>query len=233
MRRRKTALMSVLAATATTAALLTGCSSGETGGKLPDAGEALSAAAASTAELTSAHLDIAVDGKIEGLPVKKLSGDLTNVPATAAEGSASIELAGSVVEVEFVVVDGVLYGSMDNGKSFSDFGEAAKLYDPSTILNPDTGLANVLKNFDDATAEGAETINGVDTVRITGKVSAEAANLLLPDLEATEPVDSVAWISRDEQNNLVQARLSPGEGTRLDVTLSEWNTPVTITKPAL
>ena len=38
----------------------------------------------------------------------------------------------------------------------------------SAILNPDTGLANVLANFTDPKADGRETINGVDTVRVTG-----------------------------------------------------------------
>mgnify|MGYP003379396656 CR=1 FL=1 len=38
---------------------------------------------------------------------------------------------------------------------------------------------------------------------------------------------------RDGDHNLVQARISPDDKTHLDMTLSAWNEPVTVTKPAL
>lgn len=233
MRRRKTALMSALAATVTAAALLTGCSSDKSSEALPDAAELLSTSAASTAKVTSAHLEVNADGEVKGLPVKTLTGDLTNIPATAAKGNAAIYLGGQTVDVQFVVLDAVLYGSIDNGQSFSDYGPAADIYDPSTILNPDLGLANTLSSFTDAKSEAAETIGGVETVRITGKVSSDAVNKLLPDMAATGPVDGTAWIAKDGDHNLVQARISPDDKTHLDMTLSAWNEPVTVTKPAL
>ena len=40
-------------------------------------------------------------------------------------------------------------------------GPAADIYDISAILNPDTGLANVLANFSDPKSDSTETINGV------------------------------------------------------------------------
>ena len=78
-----------------------------------------------------------------------------------------------------MVADGDLFGALTKG-SFQDFGPAADIYDVSALLNPDTGLANVLANFSDPKADGRETINGVDTVRITGTVSADAVNKIAP-----------------------------------------------------
>ena len=69
----------------------------------------------------------------------------------------------------------------------------------SAILNPDTGLANVLANFSDPKADGRETINGVDTVRVTGTVSADAVNKIAPQIGATGPVPGTAWIARGRQ----------------------------------
>ena len=57
----------------------------------------------------------------------------------------------------------------------------------SAILSPDNGLANVLANFSDPKADGRETINGVDTVRVTGTVSADAVNKIAPQIAATGP----------------------------------------------
>ena len=102
----------------------------------------------------------------------------------------------------------------------------------SAILNPETGLANVLANFSDPKAEGRETVNGVETVRITGNISAEAVNKIAP-LGATGPVPGTAWIAEEGNHELVQAKMDPGPGNIVTMTLSDWGKPVTVTKPAV
>ena len=103
----------------------------------------------------------------------------------------------------------------------------------SAILNPDTGLANVLANFTDPKADGRETVNGVDTVRVTGNVSADAVNKIAPQIGATGPVPGTAWIREDGNHELVQAKLEPSPGNSITMTLSDWGKPVTVTKPAV
>ena len=88
----------------------------------------------------------------------------------------------------------------------------------SAILNPDTGLANVLANFSDPKADGRETINGVDTVRVTGNVSADAVNKIAPQIAATGPVPGTAWIREDGNHELVQAKLEPTPGNSITMT---------------
>ena len=172
-----------------------------------------------------------VTGKIADLPIETLSGDLTNVPVVAAQGKASIIAFGQTFkDVDFVVADGDLYGALTPG-SFTNFGPAADIYDVSKILNPDVGLANVLANFSDPKAEGRETINGVDTVKITGTVTADAVNGLV-QIGATGPVPATAWIKEDGDHELIQAKLAPSEGNSVQMTLSDWGKSVTVTKPA-
>ena len=67
-----------------------------------------------------------------------------------------------------MVAEGNLFAALTTGGAYQNFGPAADIYDVSAILNPDTGLANVLANFTDAKADGRETLNGVETVRVTG-----------------------------------------------------------------
>ena len=135
----------------------------------------------------------------------------------------------ATAEAEFVVLDGTLYASLDPGQ-WNDFGAASNIYDVSVILNPDTGLANVLSNFTDPKADGRETINGVQTVKITGEVSADAVNKIAPGI-ASGPVPGTAWIREDGNHELVQAKLEPSAGNSVQMTLSKWNEPVTVEKP--
>ena len=164
-------------------------------------------------------------------PIKTLSGDLTQAPAVAAQGNAKLTFQGSDVDANFVVIDGNLFVAL-SGDSYLDMGPAADVYDISAILNPDKGLANVLANFSDPKSESTETINGVETVKVTGQVSAEAVNKIAPPIAATGPMPGTAWIEKDGDHKLVQAKLEPKEGNSVQMTLSDWDKPVTVTKPA-
>jgi lipoprotein LprG len=232
-RPRLSRILIAMAAISTAVALVVGCSSSSSTSSepLPDAAGLLQQSAQTTKGLKSAHLEITVNGKIEGLPVKKLTGDLTNVPATAVQGNATITMGGSDVDAGLVVIDGTLYASL-SPNSWLDLGPAADIYDPSVILNPDSGLANILTNFSDPKSESSETVNGVQTIKVTGNISADAVNKLVP-VKATGPVPGIAWIQKDGDHNLVQAEIDPSSGNSIQMTLSNWNTPVTVTKPAM
>ncbi|MCV6983926.1 LppX_LprAFG lipoprotein [Mycobacterium shinjukuense] len=221
----------VLAALGIATALIAGCSSGSkpSGGPLPDAATLVKQATEQTKGVKSAHLVLTVNGKIPGLSMKTLTGDLTTNP-TAATGNVKLTLGGSDIDANFVVFDGNLYATLTPNK-WSDFGPAADIYDPSQILNPDVGLANVLANFNDAKAEGRDTINGQSTIRVSGKVSAEAVNKIAPPFGATEPVPGTVWIQEAADHQLAQAKLERGSGNSVQMTLSKWGEQVNVTKP--
>jgi lipoprotein LprG len=230
----QTRLLAIFAAVIAAIALVAGCSSSKQAEKeLPDAATLLQESSQTTKNLQSVHLLLTVQGEIKELPIESLEGDLTNTPAVAAQGKANIVFLGQRLEgVDFVVADGMLYGAITAG-SFQDFGPAADIYDVSAILNPGTGLANVLSGFADPKADGRETVNGVETVRVTGTVSADAVNKIAPQIAATGPVPGTAWIKEDGDHELVQAKLEPSPGNSVTMTLSEWGKPVTVTKPAV
>ena len=226
------ALTAVLIASAL---FVAGCSSSSESStaELPDAETLLQESNQTTRDLQSVHLLLTVQGEIAELPIESLEGDLTNTPAVAAQGKANLLFLGQRLEgVEFVVSDGILYGALTAG-SYQDFGPAADIYDVAAILNPDTGLANVLANFSDAEADGRESLNGVDTVRVKGNVSAEAVNGIAPQIGATGPVPATAWIQEEGDHELVQAQLEPSPGNSVTMTLSDWGKEVTVTKPAV
>ncbi len=210
-----------------------GCSSKTNDAPLPDAATLLTESAATTRAQQSVHLELAVGGEIKELPIAHLSGDLTNAPAVAAQGSADLIFLGQkLTDVGFVVVDGDLYGAITKGGNMQNFGPAADIYDISAILNPDNGLANVLTSFTDAKAVGREAIGGSDAVKITGTVPPEAVNKIAPQLNATAPAPGTAWIREDGDHQLAQVMLEPSAGNTITMTLSDWGKQVTVTKPA-
>jgi lipoprotein LprG len=231
----QTRLLAIFAALFASIALLAGCSSkSEDSSKaLPDAATLLKESSETTKAQTSMHLKLSVQGEIKELPIETLEGDLTNQPAVAAQGTANIIFLGQRLEgVDFVVADGNLFGAITKG-SFQDFGPAADIYDVSALLNPDTGLGNILANFSDAKADGRETLNGVDTVRVTGNVTPDAVNKIAPQIGATAPVPGTAWIREDGNHELVQAKLDPSPGNSITMTCTDWGKSVTVTKPTV
>lgn len=226
-------LFAALAALSCATALIAGCSSGgskQSGAPLPDATTLVKQAADVTKNLKSAHLVLSVIGKVPGLPIKTLTGDLTTAPSTAASGNVQLTLGGSDVDANFVVLDGELYATLTPNR-WTDFGKASDIYDVSAILDPDTGLANLLANFTDAKAEGRDTINGQGTIRISGNVPADAVNKLASQLNATKAVPATVWIQETGDHQLVQAKLDKSSGNSVQMTLSNWGQPVQVTKP--
>lgn len=230
------ALSSTFACVAVTAAALTGCSfkSGPGNGPLPDAAALVKESAQTSATVTSAHLVLEVTGKVPGLPVKVLTGDLTTTPETAAKGNAQLNFMGQDISADFVVVDGHLYtNALSPGSpTMSDVGPASQLYDPSAILKPDTGIANVLSNFADPKAQGRDTVGGASAVHITGTVTADAVNKIAPPFRATKPVPADVWIQETGSHQLVRVKLESSPGNAVQMTLSKWGDPVQISKPS-
>jgi lipoprotein LprG len=174
---------------------------------------------------------LSVIGKIAEMPVKTLKGVLTNEPSAAAKGTAKITIMGSEVDVEFVVVDDHLYVALP-GADWHDYGPTAKAYDVTAILNPEAGLANMLTDFVDPTVEARETVRGYQTIRIAGKVTADAVNKIGLPLNATKRMSCTVWIQESGDHQLVEVELEPSKDNSIRMDLSNWNAPVTVEKPA-
>ena len=199
---------------------------------LPDAKTLLLESAQTTRNLHSAHLKMEVDGELrDKLPFENFDGDLTNTPAAAAEGSVDIIVLGKTATgVGIFEIDDELYFAITKG-NWSAYGSANHFYSFSVILDSDKGLANVLNNLSEPKSEGRENIGGVNTVRITGKVSADAFNRIVPQLQVSEPVPAMVWIREDGSHDLVRANLEAQPGHSIRMTFSKWNEQVTVTKP--
>ncbi|PQM47637.1 Lipoarabinomannan carrier protein LprG [Mycobacterium talmoniae] len=196
---------------------------------LPDPAALLKESSKSTKDLKSAHLALSVTGKIAEMPVKTLGGELTTQPGAAAQGDAKITIMGADVGIKFVEFDRRMYASLPGG-AWRDYGPTSQVYDVAAILNPDTGLANLLSDFIDPKAEARETVDGQETIRVSGKVTADAVNKIVP-LDASKKMSTTVWIQESGDHQLVKAKLEPSKDNAIEMVLSNWNVPVTIDKP--
>ncbi|HEU5469512.1 MAG TPA: LppX_LprAFG lipoprotein [Actinophytocola sp.] len=219
---------------ATVAVVATGCSDDPPAGgsSLPDAGGLLRDAAAASKDIESAHFTLTVNGAIDGLPVHSSEGDLTK--DGAAKGTVDMDLLGQLFEGEFVLVDRSVYIKGPTG-GYQKLPAAlvTNLYDPSAILNPDKGIANVLANVQNPKTEAKESTEGASTYKVTGRASKDVVSGLVPGVNSD--VDITFWLREDNKQPVKASVAVPGSDDKpasVDVTLSDVDKPVTITAPA-
>ena len=99
------------------------------------------------------------------------------------------------------------------------------------VLRSAFGAALTWRLFSNAKAEGRETINGQSTIKISGNVTADAVNKIAPSFNATQPTPATVWIQESGDHQLVQANLQKSSGNSVQMTVSNWGQPVTVTKP--
>jgi lipoprotein LprG len=56
-------------------------------------------------------------------------------------------------------------------------------------------------------------------------------NGLAPQLKAAQPLPTTVWIQENGDHQLVQAKLEQSSDNYIQMTLSNWNAPVQVTKP--
>jgi lipoprotein LprG len=204
-----------------------GCSSStDSGAPLPDGAALLKDAAEATKPINSSHFAMKVNGQVAGIPVKEVNGDLTK--EGSAKGNAKLDQFGQVFEVEFVLVEKELYLKGITG-SWQKLGDASSIYDPSAILDPERGVAKMLSSVQSPKTEAREDINGVKTFRVTGKVAKDVIVGLVPGVQSD--VDVKVWVREDGNHQPVKATVQVTPGNSVDITLSDVDKPVSVSKP--
>jgi lipoprotein LprG len=230
---RRTLLAAVLAAVVATSAACSGDDSADTPGgpALPDGTTLLTESAAEMRKVTSATFDISTEGEIATLPLKSAQGGITSTGD--ATGSANLDQAGVPLELKFVIKDDTLYiNGLTGGWQKLPLAAAAAVYDPSAILDPDRGISKVLASVQNPKAEGTETVNGANTIKVSGRVAKDVVSALVPGVSSD--VDITFWVREDNKQPVkaaVKIPSSDGKTATAEVVLTDINKPVTIDAP--
>ncbi|MFI7634530.1 LppX_LprAFG lipoprotein [Nonomuraea sp. NPDC049400] len=201
-------------------ALVSACSSGG-GDALPDGPGLMKKAAEAMKGVKSASFSIATEGKPK-VPVKKADGRLT--AAGDADGTITIEVLG-LQEISFVVVgDTVHFKGPTGGFQKMTRQQLAQIYDPSVILEPTKGIAQLLASATDPKVEALEG----DSYRVATTLPGQVLGQIVPGV--SQGVNAQVWLDK-ATSRLTKASLPLQDGT-VTVSFSDYDAPVTITPPA-
>ncbi|MCE5288473.1 MAG: LppX_LprAFG lipoprotein [Nocardiaceae bacterium] len=214
---------------AATLGMATACSKPD----MPPAAGLLKQSAEATAAVNSIHLVIKVNGDPEGVKVRNVDGDVDR--AGNARGSLKVSLSGTVIEGDFVIVNGQAYFRGPTGKFTEYTAERTRdLYDATAILDPNRGLAHLLTVATDTESEDIDTIDGQDAYKISGKLTKEQVAPLVPGLKKN--LDVVFWVPVNGPRHVLRVWFStPDADTAptVEVKVSDFDKPFTVAKPAL
>ena len=233
-----------IAAAAAAALALTACGTEKAGPEASSSGsdDAASSLVAKSAEamknVTSAHVTMTADGNVPNLKVTKLEADVASKPAVVATGEATVQMGQATQTAKLIYVDDHLYSDIAEPGQFFDYGAGSSIYNLSVIFDPSQGLANALSHLKDPKSAGSETINGVQTTKITAKASTNDVAELAGSRKAPENAQDwpvTVWIAESEPHNLVQAQINVTDpaDAKVTMTLSDFGKTVTAEKPAI
>ncbi|QSB16907.1 LppX_LprAFG lipoprotein [Natronosporangium hydrolyticum] len=213
-----------------TALLLAAACTGEADdeGELPEGSELLADAADEMATVTTVRMRLATEEPFADLPVYGVDGVITD--EGDAEGTADLEQLGQQLQLQFVVVDETFHYQLVGAWAELPLADAQVIYDPSAVLDPERGVANLLRTATDAEVVG----RAGDEYEVTANFQASELSVLLPG-PVEEDLPGTVWIGA-EQPLLHRAEFpvpvpDEPEGV-LTVELSEFNEPVEISAPS-
>ncbi|TDD22211.1 LppX_LprAFG lipoprotein [Nonomuraea diastatica] len=203
-------------------ALAAACSSGGDAGELPAGPELMTKASEAMKAVKSATFSIATEGEPK-VPVKKADGRLT--AAGDADGTITLDVLGTLQEVSFALVgETVHFKGPTGGFQKMTRQQLAQFYDPSVILEPTKGIAQLLASATDPKVEGVE--NGA--YRVATTFPGQVVGQIVPGV--TQGVTGKVWLDQ-ASSRLTRASL-PLQGGTVTVSFSDYDAPVTITPPA-
>lgn len=231
--RRRAAGGAFVAVLALFVAGLVGCSNKPPAdtASLPAGDGLVKEAATAVKALTSAHVTLTGEGTIGDVPLRRADAVLTN--KDEAKGTIQIEQFSTLVEFEFVVTGGnINIKGPTGGWQQLPLLLASQFYDPTVILDPDKGVANVIGTATEARTEARETVDGAETYKVAVKLDKVALNALVPGIG--DNASGFLWL--DAQSKLLRkAEISvpaaDGKTGKVTITATEFNAPVTISAP--
>lgn len=192
---------------------------------LPPAAGILQQAATAMAGVTSTTFDLEVSGDLSGLPIGGAQGSIQL--GGLAQGSLSIGGA----DFPFRLLKGTFYLQNPDHSWVS----SPPAYDPSTLLDPTTGLAGLLAGSTAGRTVAEESAGGVDA----DKLFANVPNDLIKQLSDLAPGQSTLraalWVSVQDHRLVkfaIPFRAPDTEGpTTVTVTLKDFNRPLVVVAP--
>jgi hypothetical protein len=214
------------------AAVLTGCGGGE---PEESAAELLDRAKTTLDETESAHFVLTSDNApTSGTLLVGGEGDIAR--PSSFEGTLQVLALGSTADLEVVSVDGTVYAQLPFTSGFSVVDPAQFGFgDPGALLDPETGISQLLAEADDAELGEERRVDGEVVREVTAELPGDLVEQILTSEDPSTPVDARFSIA-EESGELRRAVLtgpffSADDDATYTLELSDFGADVDITAP--
>ncbi|MGY1650807.1 LppX_LprAFG lipoprotein [Geodermatophilus sp. SYSU D01119] len=228
--RRSAALGAALGAGLVVA--LAGCGGGE---PEESAGDLLQRAKTTLDETSSLHFVLTSEGApTTGTALTGGEGDVLR-PASF-EGTLQVLAAGSSLDLAVVSVDGTVYAQLPFTSGYSEVDPAQFGFgDPGALLDPDTGISQLLAEADSAQLGEERRVDGEVVREVTAQLPGELVEQVLTSEDPSQPVAARFSVATDS-GELRRAELTgpfyaSGQDATFTIELSDFGADVEITAP--
>jgi hypothetical protein len=221
----------VLALAVLLAPALTSCSSEPQ----ESAGDLLERARTTLEEAQTAHFVLDSDGAPStGTALAGGEGDIAR-PASFS-GTLSVTALGAAIDVDVISVDGTVYAQLPFAQSFSIVDPAQfGVGDPGALLDPDTGISQLLTGAQDAELGEEKRVDGEVVREVTASLPGDLVAQVLTSKDPAQAVQARMSIATDS-GELRRVELTgpffavDSDGT-YTLALSDFGADVEITAP--
>jgi lipoprotein LprG len=233
-RRRKIFTAAVVALVAVV--VVAGCGSDKPAAKtgdLPAADGLLRESATAMRGVQTVRFTIEITGKPGGVPLRRVDGQFAK--AGNAKGKVQLDQEGGLNELEYVVVGSTAYIKGPTGGWQSvPLSVASTVYDPMVILDPERGIAKLLATASGGRTEAREQIGDVETYRVGASFGSTVVGALVPGYGVG--ASGQVWIATADKLpvriKLQMPATQGGEASTVQVNLSDYNAPASISAPS-
>jgi LppX_LprAFG lipoprotein len=231
MALRRTAV-GLLTAALLAAPALTGCGGDDDG---ESASDLLARARTTLDDAETAHFVLDSEGAPEtGTVLVGGEGDIAR-PASF-EGTLRVLALGSELDLAVVSVDGTVYAQLPFTSTFSVVDPAAFGFgDPGALLDPETGISQLLGSAESATLGEERRVDGEVVREVTADLPGDLVEQILTSEDPSQPVQARFSIAT-ETGELRRAELTgpffaAGDDATYTLDLSDFGADVEITAP--
>ena len=212
--------------------LVAGCGAGE-----PEetADQLLARAKTTLDEADSLHFVLTSEGApTTGTALVGGEGDVAR-PASF-EGTLQVLAAGGALDLAVVSVDGTVYAQLPFTTGYSVVDPAQFGFgDPGALLDPDTGISQLLEQADSAELGEERRVDGEVVREVTGQIPGDVVDRLLTSQDPDQPVQARFSIAAADAElrraELTGPFFSAEDDATYVVELSDYGADVEITAP--
>ncbi len=206
------------------------------GGPAPDTHQLLRQSSQAMAGLTSVAADVKFGPgtTFQGFTLDSATSKV-RLPADS-DTTIKVRQQDFLVDVRVVIVNGRVFVKIPFGQ-FTEVTpqQATELPDVASIFDRRRGLPALLSAASSPKLSGSETVGKTDCHKVTATFTADQVGQALGGFKPAGDVAATLWIGQSDHlvhRVLLSGALVAGRPTSADITLRDFNAPVTIVQPA-